>query len=46
MEKQRSYLKHKLFSFLMLLAAGLLLALALLLASAMQIVDATWFPPQ
>ena len=43
-EKQRSYVKHKLFSFLMLLAAGLLLSLALLLASAVQIVDASWFP--
>jgi len=43
-EKQRSYLKHQLFSFFMLLAAGVLLALALVLASAIQIVDATWFP--
>ena len=43
-EKQRSYLKHKLLSFLMLLAAGLLLTLALLLASALQIVDASWYP--
>ncbi|RPJ69727.1 MAG: YihY/virulence factor BrkB family protein [Acidobacteria bacterium] len=43
-EKQRSYVKHKLVSFLMLLAAGLLLALALLLGSALQIVDATWYP--
>ena len=43
-EKQRSYLKHQLFSFFMLLAAGALLTLALLLASALQIVDATWYP--
>jgi len=42
-EKQRSYLRHKLFSFFMLLAAGLLLATALLLVSAFQIVHATWF---
>jgi membrane protein len=43
-EKQRSYLKHKLFSFFMLLAAGVLLTLALMIASAVQIVDATWYP--
>jgi membrane protein len=43
-EKQRSYLKHKLVSFVMLLAAGLLLTLAMVLASALQIVDATWYP--
>lgn len=43
-EKQRSYLKHKLFSFLMLVAAGVLLAVAVLLAGAVQIIDATWYP--
>jgi membrane protein len=42
-EKQRSYLRHKLFSFLMLLAAGLLLVIALALVSAFQIVHAAWF---
>ncbi len=42
-EKQRSYLRHKLFSFFMLLAAGLLLMAALMLVSAFQIVHATWF---
>jgi membrane protein len=42
-EKQRSYLKHKLFSFLMLLAAGVLLLAALLLLSAIQIAQTTWF---
>lgn len=42
-EKQRSYLRHKLFSFFMLLAAGSLLMMALLLVSAFQIVHATWF---
>jgi len=42
-EKPRSFLRHKLFSFLMLLAAGLILVLALLLASASRIVHATWF---
>lgn len=43
-EKQRSYLKHKLFSFLMLLASGVLLAVAVLLAGAVQIIDASWYP--
>lgn len=42
-EKQRSFLRHKLFSFLMLLAAGVILMAALLLVSAFQIVHATWF---
>jgi membrane protein len=42
-EKQRSYLRHKLFSFFMLLAAGVLLLAALVLVSAFQIVHATWF---
>jgi membrane protein len=42
-EKQRSYLKHKVFSFLMLLSAGGILCLALLLVSAIQVVEASWF---
>jgi len=42
-EKQRSYLKHKLYSFLMLAAAGILLLVALLLLSAVQVAQATWF---
>jgi len=42
-EKQRSYLRHKLFSFFMLLAAGLILVAALFLVSAFEIVRATWF---
>lgn len=42
-EKPRGFLSHKLFSFLMLIAAGLILALALLLMSAFQVVHATWF---
>lgn len=42
-EKQRSYVRHKLFSFLMLVAAGGLLLLTLVLLSAVQIVHATWF---
>src|SRR4029079_1815082 len=42
-EKQRSFWKHKLFSFLMLSVAGLILLLALLLVSASQVVGASWF---
>jgi membrane protein len=41
-EKQRSYLKHKLFSFLMMLAAGFLLVIALAAVSAMQLAEANW----
>lgn len=42
-EQQRSFWKHKLFSFLMLLVAGLILLVALLLVSATQMVGASWF---
>ena len=42
-EKTRSFWKHKLFSFLMLLVAGALLIATLLLVSASQVVGATWF---
>jgi membrane protein len=42
-EKQRSYLRHQLLSFLMMAAAGLVLLAALLLVSAIQIVHASWF---
>jgi membrane protein len=42
-EKQRSFWKHKLFSFLMLTVAGLILLVALLLVSASQMVGASWF---
>src|SRR5262245_65029537 len=42
-EKQRSFWKHKLFSFLMLLVAGLMLIVAMMLVSASQVVGATWF---
>ena len=40
-EKQRSFWKHKLFSFLMLLVAGLILLIALVLVSATQMVSAS-----
>jgi YihY family inner membrane protein len=42
-EKQRSYLKHKLVSFLMLLATASLLLLAVALISAAAVVRAQWF---
>lgn len=42
-ERQRSFWKHKLFSFLMLAVAGLILLLALLLVSASKIVGSSWF---
>ena len=42
-DTQRSFLKHKLLSFLMLLVAGLILLIALLLVGATQVVGATWF---
>jgi len=42
-ERQRSFWKHNLVSFLMLLVAGLVLLVALLLVSASQMVGASWF---
>jgi membrane protein len=42
-EKQHSFWKHKLMSFVMLLFAGLILLIALLLISATQVVSASWF---
>jgi membrane protein len=42
-EKQFGYWKHKLVSFLMLAAAGLLMVIGLLLLSARTVVQATWF---
>ena len=42
-EKQRSFWKHKLFSFLMLSVAGFMFVVALLLISASKVVSATWF---
>jgi len=42
-EKQPSYLKHKLIAFLMLITASLLLLAALALLSASSVVGASWF---
>jgi membrane protein len=42
-EKQRSFWKHRLVSFLMLVAAGGVLMLALALVSVIQMAEASWF---
>ena len=42
-EKQPNYLKHKLISFVMLAASGLLLVVGLALVSATNVVEASWF---
>lgn len=42
-EKQPSYFKHKLISFIMVVAASLLLLAGLLLVSAINVAEARWF---
>ena len=42
-EKNYSFLKHKLIAFLMMLAAGFLAVVALLLIGAVEMVEANWF---
>jgi membrane protein len=42
-EKQPSYFKHKMVSFLMLVMASLLLVVALALVSAANVVESSWF---
>ncbi len=42
-EEQRGFLKHRLVSFLVLVAAGAFVTLALLLAGAAQVAGASWF---
>jgi membrane protein len=42
-EKQPSYVKHKLMALLMLVASSLLLLIGLLLVSAIEVVEASWF---
>jgi membrane protein len=42
-EKQPSYLKHKLIAFIMLVASSLLLLGGLLLVSAINVIEAKWF---
>jgi membrane protein len=42
-EKQPSYLRHKLIAFIMLVTASLLLLVGLLLVSAINVAEASWF---
>jgi membrane protein len=42
-ERHRSFLKHRLVSFLMLLASGGVLMLALVMVSAIEVAEASWF---
>ena len=42
-EKQRSFLKHRLVSFLMLVAAGGIMIIGLILVTAIQVAHASWF---
>ena len=42
-EKQRSFWKHRMVSFLMLVAAGSFTMLALLVVSGVQVAEASWF---
>ncbi len=42
-EKQRSFWKHRMVSFLMLVAAGSFMIVALLMVTAVQIAEASWF---
>jgi membrane protein len=42
-ERQPSYFKHKVISFVMLVVAGLLLLLGLLVVSAINVAEARWF---
>jgi membrane protein len=42
-ETPRSFLKHRLFAFLMLVTAGLVFLVAMIMATAVPIIEATWF---
>ncbi|HVZ23429.1 MAG TPA: YihY/virulence factor BrkB family protein [Vicinamibacterales bacterium] len=42
-EKQRSFLKHRLVSFLMLVASGGILVIGLTLVTTIQVAEASWF---
>jgi membrane protein len=42
-EKQRSFWKHRMVSFLMLVAAGSVMIVALLFVTAVQVAEASWF---
>jgi membrane protein len=42
-ETPRSFVKHRLFAFLMLVTAGLMFVVAMVMASAVPIIEASWF---
>lgn len=42
-EKRRSFLRHRLFSFLMMLSAGAMFAVAIAIVTAVRVVEARWF---
>ncbi|HEY7449417.1 MAG TPA: YihY/virulence factor BrkB family protein [Vicinamibacterales bacterium] len=42
-ETPRSFLKHRLFAFLMLVTAGLMFVVAMVMVSAVPIIEASWF---
>ncbi len=42
-ETPRSFLKHRLFAFLMLVTAGLMFLVAMIMVSAVPIIEASWF---
>ena len=41
--ERRSFFRHKLVSFVMLVAAGVLLLAALIMVSALNVVESSWF---
>jgi membrane protein len=42
-ETPRSFLKHRVFAFLMLVTAGVMFAIAMVMVSAVPIIEASWF---
>ncbi|MEZ5420188.1 MAG: YihY/virulence factor BrkB family protein [Vicinamibacterales bacterium] len=42
-EKQRSFIRHRLFSFLMMVSAGAMFVVAILIVGAVRVVEARWF---
>lgn len=42
-EKRRSFLRHRLFSFLMMVSAGAMFVMAIVIVGAVRVVEARWF---
>ena len=42
-EKRRSFIRHRLFSFLMMLSAGAMFVMAIAIVGAVRVVEARWF---